>query len=518
MAPLSKTAILSLVALTLHFSILSIVLHVSLRPAAVKFHASSCVVLTELFKIATAAFLVFWTRELRPAILEIKRERHTKLGELDAAGEPMWLTESGEQEDQAGDLSLSSEGSKRRDSYELSIPSSRNSEDVSDTSATRSSAEFLRTSVEHRRGASLRVNVTAAQAHAHSPPHFPSLALIPPTPALPPSPFKPPDVGALFPTRVPFERNVNHSGLADMWDKDSWTALKNVVVKGMWKLSIPSALFVFQANAQYVASANLSVPVFQLAYQLKIPATALCSIMLLRRTLTAQQWVSLFLLTAGVGIVQLQNSQPEGHDSHHSRLPSSLGNQALGLSAVLAACLSSGFASTYLERVLKTPTPPPTTSAPNSIPVQAALPSLWIRNIQLSTFGLAFALPLAMYESGGWAGVDEGWWDSGGWGASLFLSSFFEGFGGMAWLVVFLQVSGGLLGALVMQHADNIAKCFATSISILLSFAFSVLFFDFHMSAGFLFGAFCVLGATYLYAVRSVPWRKVVRPQTPALS
>lgn len=61
---------------------------------------------------------------------------------------------------------------------------------------------------------------------------------------------------------------------------------------GWWKLAIPSILFVsarfsgrsqlansslllqvFQANAQYLASGNLSVPTFQLAYQLKVNST-----------------------------------------------------------------------------------------------------------------------------------------------------------------------------------------------------------------------------------------------------
>lgn len=40
--------------------------------------------------------------------------------------------------------------------------------------------------------------------------------------------------------------------------------------EGVWKLAILAALFCFQGNAQYVASGNLSVPIFQLAYQLKV--------------------------------------------------------------------------------------------------------------------------------------------------------------------------------------------------------------------------------------------------------
>ena len=59
----------------------------------------------------------------------------------------------------------------------------------------------------------------------------------------------------------------------------------NVFGKGWWKLAIPAVLFVFQANAQYVASGNLSVPLFQLAYQLKVRAAlslSCCGVILIR--------------------------------------------------------------------------------------------------------------------------------------------------------------------------------------------------------------------------------------------
>ena len=38
------------------------------------------------------------------------------------------------------------------------------------------------------------------------------------------------------------------------------------------------------------------------------------------------------------------------------------------------------------------------------------------------------------------------------------IERFLVGFDGLTWTVVALQAVGGLLGALVMQHAENIAK------------------------------------------------------------
>lgn len=81
--------------------------------------------------------------------------------------------------------------------------------------------------------------------------------------------------------------------------------------------------------------------------------------------------------------------------------------------------------------------------------------------------------------------------------------------------------------ALVMQHADNIAKCFSTSISIIISFIASVHLFNFHVrffscslcrllmlasqvSFGVAFGASLVLLSTWAYA-QPASWRSRAR-------
>ena len=166
--------------------------------------------------------------------------------------------------------------------------------------------------------------------------------------------------------------------------------------------------------------------------------------------------MSLFVLTFGVGIVQLSIVTPAPPAIRIvTRALSSappLPNQFLGLTAVIAACLSSGFASTYFERVLKTPF-----SSRGSTTISPP-PSIWIRNIQLSIFGLAAGIPIVFYEMsiGGstWSkGLVAGgnWWEGLSWNGTrgsvgFFYGEFFEGFNGLTWVVVFLQVTGGLLG------------------------------------------------------------------------
>lgn len=171
----------------------------------------------------------------------------------------------------------------------------------------------------------------------------------------------------------------------------------------------------------------------------------------------------------------------------------------VGLVAVLLACCSSGFASCYFEKMLKAR---PTGQPDHDI-------SLWVRNIQLSIFGLAFAFPLALSQMDSYGGdqSDSSMWFDMIFDPVTFLVNFLSGFDAMAWTVVLLQASGGLLGALVMQYADNIAKCFATSMSVVISFVVSVYLLDYQVTQMVLVGSALVLGSTWIYTAAPSRWR-----------
>lgn len=238
---------------------------------------------------------------------------------------------------------------------------------------------------------------------------------------------------------------------------------------------------------------------------------------------TSLEAVGGILVARGIGV----GVDGHGHDASHGGVGSRAtgkgdANQMLGLTAVILACLSSGFASTYFERVLKarpSATPPPAPSAvlssvtttssssfknidpslpsppPPPPPQNLGVPSIWIRNIQLSLFGLLFGLPIVIYDilhslpspptssissylpeslsptsqilrhsfpvrgetQTGWNslvaiiqnGLGEQGWGNGGRGTWGTLGGIiFEGFDGMTWFVVALQVTGGLLGGM----------------------------------------------------------------------
>lgn len=287
--------------------------------------------------------------------------------------------------------------------------------------------------------------------------------------------------------------SVREVGFATTW--------REVFSGDSWKLAIPASLYTLQNTLQYTAVSNLDAATFQVTYQLKILTTAFFSVTMLRRSLNKLQWISLLLLTAGVAIVQVspesfskffytavsmimpssaastfmtaEGTDPKrllvrattaAHDAAHDEM-----NQSLGLIAVIVACLLSGLAGVYFEKVLK-----------------GSSASLWVRNIQLSFYSLFPALFIGVL-----------WKD----GAQIATKGFFFGYNPVVWTAIFFQAFGGIIVALCVKFADNIAKNFATSISILISFLASVYFFDFTVTFNFLAGSAFVIFATYLYAM-----------------
>jgi UDP-sugar transporter A1/2/3 len=163
-------------------------------------------------------------------------------------------------------------------------------------------------------------------------------------------------------------------------------------------------------------------------------------------------------------------------------------NYSIGLSAVLSAAAISGLAGVYFEKVLKE---------------SNTYVTVWTRNVQLSFYSLFPALIFGVILKDGEEIAKEG---------------FFVGYNGVVWTAIVFQSLGGVLVAMCINYADNIAKNFATSISIILSFLFSVWFFDFRVTFNvshirtrwsgcnesnlfqFLLGTALVIFSTYLYS------------------
>lgn len=116
-----------------------------------------------------------------------------------------------------------------------------------------------------------------------------------------------------------------------------------------------------------MAASNLDAATFQVTYQLKILTTAFFSVIILKRNLSKLKWIALALLTVGIALVNLPKnastffiSYITGNSSiiSDAQTPeTSTGNQSnlQGIMAVLTACLLSGLAGVYFEKILKAP-------------------------------------------------------------------------------------------------------------------------------------------------------------------
>lgn len=186
---------------------------------------------------------------------------------------------------------------------------------------------------------------------------------------------------------------------------------------------------------------------------------------MLKAKLSSQQWIALIVLFFGVALIQL----PTEHTPSPSEVKQ---NFIIGLIAVLIACLLSGFAGVYLEKILK-----------------GTNPSIWLRNVQLGFLGALFGLCTVFVSD--WETISE--------------KGFFGGYDWVVWLVVCLQSFGGLIVAVAVKYADNILKGFATSLAIIVSCIVSVYIFDFRITYSFSVGTTLVLMATYMYSRYVLP-------------
>uniref|UniRef100_A0A087YF58 Solute carrier family 35 member A3b n=1 Tax=Poecilia formosa TaxID=48698 RepID=A0A087YF58_POEFO len=255
--------------------------------------------------------------------------------------------------------------------------------------------------------------------------------------------------------------------------------LKEEIVKKpveTMKLAVPAGIYTLQNNLLYVALSNLDAATYQVTYQLKILTTALFSISMLGKRLGLYQWLSLLSLMAGVTLVQV-SQWPTNSTGEQKVLTA--GSQVVGVVAVLMACVSSGFAGVYFEKILK-----------------ETKQSVWVRNIQLGLFSFLLGfLGMMVYD-----------------GQSVRQSGMFQGYNAITWTVVVLQAVGGLVVAVVIKYADNILKGFATSVSIIMSTLISYfLLNDFHPTGVFFLGAMLVIAATFLYGYQGKPANGTVK-------
>ncbi|XP_034264839.1 CMP-sialic acid transporter [Pantherophis guttatus] len=258
-------------------------------------------------------------------------------------------------------------------------------------------------------------------------------------------------------------------------DRLSMSLKENVLgsPKELLKLSVPSVVYAVQNNMAFLALSNLDAAVYQVTYQLKIPCTALCTVLMLNRSLSRLQWFSVFMLCGGVTLVQWKPAQATKVQVEQ--------NPLLGFGAIAIAVLCSGFAGVYFEKVLK-----------------SSDTSLWVRNIQMYLSGIAVTL-LGVYTAEGVQVLEKG---------------FFYGYTPYVWFVIFLSSVGGLYTSVVVKYTDNILKGFSAAAAIVLSTVASVVLFGLQITITFSLGALLVCVSIYLYGLPRQDTTKIQPAET----
>ena len=257
-----------------------------------------------------------------------------------------------------------------------------------------------------------------------------------------------------------------------------------------WKLAPLAMLYTLQNSLNYAVASNLDAVTMSVASQLKIVTTAVFGTVILGHAYNFRKWLSLVVLALGVLLVQVSSLSQEGrvlsiHDLktgvifRSPQSPRSNGaagqlytrsatyegidddvaaaypeiNASYGLAAALVSCVISGLAGVSFEKILKGKSD--------------SKAFVWIRNVQLSFYGLWPALFIGVLFQDGEHLSKEG---------------FFAGYNWAVLAVVVLQAVGGVLVALAISFADNMTKNLATSISVPVIMVMSALLFDFPIS------------------------------------
>ena len=195
-----------------------------------------------------------------------------------------------------------------------------------------------------------------------------------------------------------------------------WTRLQQEVLRDhtMLKLAIPAGLYFIQNLALQITAANLPAASMTLLGQgTKIMMVALCSVLMLQRTLSKVQWFSLVLLVTGLCLVQSDTgsiyiSQScrglavlllSGKEGSHHVASSAEQSASKGLLLLLGGNCCSAWAGVCFEKMLKQPSEKTSVDArcnvddsklENSEPLRTA--SIWVTNVQLALFSFAFGV------------------------------------------------------------------------------------------------------------------------------
>ena len=139
---------------------------------------------------------------------------------------------------------------------------------------------------------------------------------------------------------------------------------------------------------------------------------------MLRKPLSKLQWLALVMLFVGVSVVHLQEQQKSSEsgpvagtkkNASTSVDESRVQHPAIGLSCVIIACVLSGFAGIYFEKILK-----------------GSEVTVWMRNIQLAVLSIPISYVTMEAKDG----------------PTIRLKGIFYGYDDLVWIIISVYALG----------------------------------------------------------------------------
>eukprot|EP00927_Polykrikos_kofoidii_P011373 TRINITY_DN14819_c0_g1_i3.p1 TRINITY_DN14819_c0_g1~~TRINITY_DN14819_c0_g1_i3.p1 ORF type:complete len:364 (-),score=32.19 TRINITY_DN14819_c0_g1_i3:99-1190(-) len=240
----------------------------------------------------------------------------------------------------------------------------------------------------------------------------------------------------------------------------------------MMQIAVPSLCYTVQNNLFFVGAMHLTACAFHVTSQLKIMTTSVATVAVFGLRFGPAKWLAMVMLTMGVALVVLVENEGRTH-AVASRDHGPIGtwgltsSTAIGICAVILMCCTSTCGSVCLECILKSDDT-----------------SVWIRNIQMGLIQTPVALAIALV------------WD----GQTIAQGGFMQGYTPLTWAVIVCQAIGNIVTSIVLKHADNILKCFASAFSIIITFLFSWLYLgELKLGGKSVSGIVLVLVASFVY-------------------
>jgi UDP-sugar transporter A1/2/3 len=238
--------------------------------------------------------------------------------------------------------------------------------------------------------------------------------------------------------------------------KEDW---KNTVL-----VAVPASAYNLQMSLEYIALANLDAAMFSVLVQTKLLFTATFAALVLKKKLKYIQVISLLLLTVGVMLCNLSKTGTNGGEE----------NNLKGILATLGIAVSSGFASVYTEKVIKTQR----AKSPATGQYSLAYTQVQLASMSLVTIGVYACL------------VDF---------RRIMEHGLFHNFNVGAGLTVLNSALGGLIVAAVLKYADSVLKGYATAISVIFTGLMSMVLFGTQLQVVYFMGIANVVIAVLLY-------------------